>query len=389
MNKNIIPQPQAERMLQARLIRGLGRPELAELIGVTRQAISQYELGTSKPSMDVLQKYSLKLGMPLRFFMKEYQNDTESAVCFRKLKRTKEPKQEALRVIMRWTGEIVSYLKEHIDFPCSNIKFVKDKENYTKDEIEIIAEDVRDMWGLALGPIDNIMVVLENNGFIISRVDIPGDDLDACTVIRSSSDGDIRPYICMTQKSISSACRTRFNLAHELGHIVLHSWVDDDYLADKENQKRIEDEANYFAGAFSMPLPTFARELYQPAHLESYIALKRRWKMSIGAMVRRALNLRTISESQYQNLQKQISIKRMRKTEPLDDVIPQECPSMLNTAISLLIKNKILSGMRMADDFALPISEVDQICGFYDNDSPFSGSIININSKLRELNNLV
>ena len=61
-----------ERLTQARLLRGMNRQELAKQLGVSRQAVSQYESGMCKPSPEILFRYQTLLGIPHNFFVNSH-----------------------------------------------------------------------------------------------------------------------------------------------------------------------------------------------------------------------------------------------------------------------------------------------------------------------------
>jgi Zn-dependent peptidase ImmA (M78 family) len=138
-----------------------------------------------------------------------------------------------------------------------------------------------------------------------------------------------------------SGARLRFDLAHELGHLILHRWVDQAELESKTALKAIESEADRFAAAFLLPSTSFPHEVYTP-RLDAFIPLKERWKVSIQAMVHRCRDLDIIDADQALNLYKQISFRKWRKKEPLDDPrkIALEEPRLLKKAAALVLESR-------------------------------------------------
>ena len=350
--------PLPERIREARLARGMSQPELAEVLGITRQAISQYENGTSRPRPEIIQIIQDCLDFPIQYFFKDFAYFQRGAIQFRKFRTAKEKNEGLLRVRILWMGEILSYLMTFLDFPEVNV-LRKNEEEYSFEEINNIASELRKKWDLGSGPISNLALLLENHGFIISKIKIEKRKLDACSTI-NTQEGAFRPMILLT--SDKSAVRSRFDLAHELGHVILHSWVDEEYLANKENHKRVEAEANTFAGAFLVPSEALHREARNLTSINSYVSLKKRWKVSIQALIRRCYDLDYISDNQYQYLQRQISMKRYKTKEPLDDVLVHEEPSVLKKAIELLLENKIQTVDSLKEKIALPLSDLSMLC---------------------------
>lgn len=95
-----------------------------------------------------------------------------------------------------------------------------------------------------------------------------------------------------------------------------------------------------FAGAFLLPRKSFPNEFYT-ARLDAFLDLKRRWGASIQAMVYRCKDLELIDDTQFTNLYKQISFRRWRSKEPLDDpnVIRIEQPRTLQKAALMLLES--------------------------------------------------
>lgn len=352
--------PVPERIKEARIARGFTQVELADVIGVTRQAICQYESGSNHPKPEILNNIVEKLDFPYNYFYKPINYHITTPIFFRSYKTADRKDREMLKSRIVWMAEIYSYLKQFLNFANVNV-YREEKERYTQDEIEEIAFKVRKSWGLGQGPISNVVLLLENNGFLLSRISLGKRKVDACSLI-NTSDYEFRPMICLTGDK-SSAVRSRFDAAHELGHIVLHSWVDDEYLSIKENQDRIEQEAHTFAGAFLLPFVTFSKEAYSISNLDLFINLKRRWRVSIAAMVKRCFDTGIITKSQYEYLQRQISSRRYRDNEPLDDELPDEQPKVFQKAMEMLIENRVQSGDEIREEIRLPLEEIEMLCG--------------------------
>ena len=195
-------------------------------------------------------------------------------------------------------------------------------------------------------------------GFLAFALPMAGERIDAF----SFWNGD-RPFLFLASDK-DAACRSRFDVAHELGHLVLHRWVGQDKLEDPKVLKEvIEPEANRFAGAFLAPAQSFPAEVYT-TRLDAFVALKRRWRLAVQAMVYRCKDLGVFDEYQVTNLYKQISARRWRTREPLDDTdeIPLEQPRMLNRAANLVFEG----GARKTEDLCLALGisrqDIEQLC---------------------------
>jgi Zn-dependent peptidase ImmA (M78 family)/transcriptional regulator with XRE-family HTH domain len=357
MNDVIIPA----RIKQARIARGLSLAELSIILGVSSQAISQYELGITKPSMAVLMKMIELLDFPFAFFTKPKNPSNPaysgSAINFRSLKNTAKKLKDAFATRIEWVDEIYHFLKQYIDFPrvdlpkLDNLISSSELDNET---IEAVARTVREHWGLDNGPIPNIVSLLQEKGFVVSRFSFKHQKVDAFSQWLNNV-----PYIILG--SDKSAVRSRFDIAHELGHLILHSHVDQESMKKNQILDRLEQEANYFAGAFLLPAESFGSEVMSTS-LDYFIISKKRWKVSIQAMIMRCRALDLLSESQVRYLFVQINKRGYRKNEPLDDVIIFEQPYLLKQAIQLLMENNVIVPHALLDEIALNKNEVDDLC---------------------------
>ena len=116
--KKVIPY----RIKQARVSRGLSMVELSELVSVSKQAISQYEMGKNEPSKAILNSIAMVLKYPASFFYKPVpvNENASSAVFFRSGKTAKVKSLNAAREKIEIFREINDYLEQYVDFPFLN-----------------------------------------------------------------------------------------------------------------------------------------------------------------------------------------------------------------------------------------------------------------------------
>jgi len=111
--------------------------------------------------------------------------------------------------------------------------------------------------------------------------------------------------------------RQRFTVAHELGHLILHSGATTP--SSPSDASRMEREANRFAASFLVPGDAALADLAANGGrvtLSTLAALKRKWGYSIKAFVFRFRDLGEIDDGQARSLYKQISARRWNKDEP-------------------------------------------------------------------------
>ena len=327
----------------ARLYRGLSMEELGEKIGKSKQIISQYESEDDElqPSFDVVVTISEQLKFPISFFYTEINTKAkEINTYFRALlssnKKDKIAQSKKATIII----EIYKFLEKYIEFPKLNIPEINKKDieehNYSK-----IAKELREYWGLSNKPINNIINVLEANGFILSAVNTYTNDIDAFTHFVKIEN---QKYFCIVLgNEKKSFARRQFNTAHELAHVLLHNTNIDMDTLSREEFRQIEKEADSFAAELLLPEDSFKKDLIYPTNLKFYEELKKKWKVSIIAMMMRATDLGIITKNQLQYLIKQAYAKGYKSLEPLDDTIKIQEPTIIKLAINMLLDNNKFS----------------------------------------------
>lgn len=354
-----------ERLIEARLAARLTQTELAEHIGVSRQAVSSYELGTKSPEPPVLKKISGTLEQPVSFFTKAARPSfgKHSVRFFRKKGVDTKRRNQACEVYAEWFASSAFAFDAIANFPKVDLpqfEPIDTQSNaYTEEEIETCAQEVRRHFTLGLGPISNMVRLLETKGVIICRYVLPGENIEAFSYWSGE-----RPFIFLASDK-KSAARARFDAAHELAHLCIHRWVSEDELDDPKRLKEIEAEADGFAGAFLLPRRTFPNEVYSP-RAEAFVDLKARWKVSIQAMVYRCKDLGLFDDRQITNIYKQISYKNWRTNEPLDAgerAIPLEHPILLRRVAELVFQSGRYGVDELKDDLALSDATLEKLIG--------------------------
>ncbi|EPG64642.1 helix-turn-helix domain-containing protein [Leptospira wolffii] len=345
------------RLKEAREIRELTLSSLAGLIGVTKQAVSQYEAGVAQPSPEKIIRLLQILRLPSQFFTKErsFLIDEVGVPNFRKFAAASKYAREEVKTKSYWLADSVRTLKNYVNFPKLNLPTFDLPADFRDldDEIEEYALELRKFWNLGLGPISNMVRLLENNGIFVSRFAFD-DRVDAFS-IRIGEDA----YVILGNSG-TTCVRSRLDAAHELAHLVLHRNITEDDQKDPKNHKKIETQAFRFGAAFLMPMQTFSRELLS-INNEFLVHLKERWKVSKQAMMMRARDLGLLSDSQLKYFYRLNSAKRTK--EELDDLLPLEEPLLLKRTMELLVANAGMSKRDLLDLLAFDEGTVIELFG--------------------------
>jgi Zn-dependent peptidase ImmA (M78 family)/DNA-binding XRE family transcriptional regulator len=327
-----------ERLKEVREARKMTQEELSQKVGITRSSISAFEKGFKFPSIQTVEKLSKELKIPMAYLQNERppRSNRIGPLSYRKKSRTSQAVQDQMSRLEEWLEDIYSVYNTYIDFPEVNFLSAepKDFEILSDDDIEDIADELRTQWGMGLGPITNLTDFIEANGIVIGRAFLESD-IDAVSVWRSR-----RPHI-LINKSITSCSRIRMSIAHELGHLVLHRLVNEEDYEDDKKHKLMEKQASYFAGAFLFPMQSFYTEFHS-MRINTLLVMKKRWKVSMGAIAMRAKNFELIDDDNVSAFYKQLNSKGYsRKKEPLDDKIPLEPIKLFSEASQVLAENRI------------------------------------------------
>jgi Zn-dependent peptidase ImmA (M78 family)/DNA-binding XRE family transcriptional regulator len=329
------------RLKEAREARSLTGSSLADVLGVTRQAVSRYEAGELTPSPEVMHAICACLNLPHHFFFRPVRNYPDDPIFWRSMSAaTKIARARAERRI-KWLREMVLYVKEYVNFPPLHFPEFDCPSHPTliaDERIEEIAAEAREFWRLRDAPIANLVRLLEQYSTIIARDGLDAETLDALSLWGSLEN---LPYIILNADK-QSAIRSRTDVAHELGHLLLHRNVKRSQLLKKEEHKLIEEQAFRFARAFLLPASSFANDVYALS-LDALRSLQSKWKVSLGIMVKRSEDLDLINEDQTKKLWIALNRRGWKFREPFDEEIEIETPKLLSRVFNLLITEQVQS----------------------------------------------
>ena len=358
-----MPNPgfQGRRLTQARKVRTMTQRSLAQLIGRTSQAVSQYESGTVTPSVEVVEQISKVLQVPIELLYKPWrEHGSAKPVFYRSMSAATKKARAAAEGRLEWIDDCVAYFEGLLDLPeyiPLDIAAPSDPLLISEAMIEDAAVAVRSAWGVPSGPIDNMVGLLERHGIFVFMMPMGADTLDALSVDWNEA----HPYVIVGTDQ-GNACRWRFDCAPELGHLILHRNVDEKSLTTPATCKLIEAQAHRFASAFLMPEKEFVGSLYTIS-LEGYRELKPYWKTSIAAMVRRTKDLGIITEDGYRNLYVSISRRRWRKIEPFDEERMPEQPAAARKCLDVISDSMVGSMDEFMNSTALPDDFIRMLFG--------------------------
>ena len=329
----------------ARKVRGLRKNELARAIGVTPAALSQYELGQARPSPAVLGKLALALGVPARFFLLGHPAPAApSAAHFRSLRATTNLEREQALAFGQLAWRLMTGIELRLELPRCRIPQLMLPPEPDADSIAAAAQQARASMGLRSGPVPHVVRLLEAHGGIVMLLPPMSRRVDAF-----SHWYEARPVVFLNPLKGDKG-RSRFDAAHELGHLVIHH--------DAEPGNRIiENQAQDFAAEFLAPRDEIVEELPRRLDWEGLHQVKRRWGVSLKALVYRARKLGIFTESTYRS--GMITLAQWGDPEP-GDLGPRESPILLSKAMRVLAESGVTEDT-LANDTGLAAEIVHEI----------------------------
>jgi transcriptional regulator with XRE-family HTH domain len=213
-----------DRLIEARAARAITQVALAELTGRTSSSISRWEAGDQSPEPEALQALSRALNLPMSFFLRAKPDHGSAPMFARSMASATQSIRRRVCARLRWAQDVSLALQDYLDLPEVSVPRLEvgDYREIRPEDIEQIALECRRSWGLGLGPISDLILVLENAGICVIKDQVDSASMDG---LSNWSAADGRPYILIA-KDKQTCARSRLDAAHELGHLVLltRSW---------------------------------------------------------------------------------------------------------------------------------------------------------------------
>ena len=314
----------------ARQFHGLSLSDLGEDLEKSKQFLSRVENGAETVSTQLEASLADRLQvLPEFFYYVDPMPIVDEQCHFRKQLTTKV----VLRQIARARGEmlkrLVFLLDERVEMPAYSIA---ESEPTCPEDIELAAEKCRHLWSLGRGPISNVTRIAENAGAVVTRVQGLAEEIDAVSFATR------RPVIALNAAG-RSTCRSRFGIAHELGHFALHVGV-------LTGDRFTEGQANRFASALLLPRSSFSNECRVAIrgtrlNWTGLSELKLRWGVSKAAILYRGRQLEIFSEEQARAGYVGLNRHGEAIQESEDDQIPAETPEVLTEGLSVILWSSI------------------------------------------------
>jgi Zn-dependent peptidase ImmA (M78 family)/transcriptional regulator with XRE-family HTH domain len=313
------------RVVDLRHLLILTQKELSGLSGIAQSNLSAIERGDAALTASSIQRICSATATPMSFFGCATPDYGGEAINFRKGSRVSAKGRDFIVQAFKEIERISLVLDEaSVRLRRVQLPLAEESDVVGEHDIDLVADDVREAFGLGPhDPIRNVTRMMERAGIAVAPLTAPFENeslLDGhCGMSRWAS-GSPRAAVAFVNGMPGD--RLRFTIAHEFGHVILHSrrTVDD--------VKQREREANYFAGALLLPRTFAEQAVSESLTLQGYMRIKARFGIAIQAIIMRGRNLGLISRDRQRSLMIQISSRGWRRNEPV--VVGSESPMLLH-----------------------------------------------------------
>jgi Zn-dependent peptidase ImmA (M78 family) len=329
------------RLELARKRRRYSAKILAERAGISPVTLSRVTNGSQVADPATEDALIQALGFPREFFFRDEVDTVDStAASFRSLTLMTARERDAALAAGSLAFEMADWVQDRFNLPEPDILDL----SHERDPAAA-ARALRQYWSIGERPIGHMIKLLETKGVRVFSLAEDTKNVDAFSCWRNGE-----PYIFLN--TFKTAERSRFDAAHELGHLVLHRH------GGPQQGRQAEMEAQLFASSFLMPKDDLVAHVPVVYNLDQLVKAKKRWGVSVSALAYRLHKLGRISDWNYRTFVIQINREYGRNAEP--DGLPPERSSIWNMVLTELWKDKVTRD-HIAADLNLPPDEVENL----------------------------
>jgi len=326
-----------ERVELVRLRLGLTKIGFAELLGIDRKTLRRFEIGEAELPKASCERLIQSSGYSESFFSKPAPDlPNPDGVSFRSLRSLTAGSRNAAMAAGALAFELDDWITERYELPPHALM----AERVTANSPAAAAMQLRAMWNIGIRPIANVVNLLEAHGIRVFSLVEETRHLDAYSLWRND-----KPYIFLN--TIKTTERSRFDAAHELGHLILHRHVGSGHL-------QAESEADAFASAFLMPEDDLQAEFRWVRGIKEIIEKKRRWGVSAAALAYTLNKMGKVTDWRYRGYCIELG-KLGRDVEP--NPMPRETSQVWAKVLTDLWRQGI-SLSRLGERLSIPEREL-------------------------------
>lgn len=333
-----------EALIVARESRGETQTALGTAIGVQQGYISKVENGIYTPSAEHVEAMGAYLGYPASLFYESGPILQGKSGCVYHSKRKTVPAKVLNRLDGMMAVRLVNarHLLNGLEMTQERSFHEMDPDEYGGPEA--VARALRVAWRMPDGPVRDLVRLIESAGGIILF-----SSFNTHKLFGMSQWTTVDQPLFFLNSDIPME-DLRWTVAHELGHLVMHS------IPTSED---IEAQADAFAGEFLAPRRLVLPDL-KALSFGKLPALKMHWRLSMKALIKRAETIGAIDRNSATKLYKQYSARRWNFAEP--HTLPLEQPSLIRAAADVHFQDHGYDVKELAA--AVRLSEAELLTSF-------------------------
>jgi Zn-dependent peptidase ImmA (M78 family) len=313
---------------------------LAARASIAVVTLSRITNGKQSPDDETVERLVAALEYPRDFFFGEEIDPIDSsAASFRSLKAMTARERDAATAAGSLAFLLNDWVKAEFNLPQTDLLDLHHEANPAA-----AARTMRQHWAIGEKPMGNIIKFLESKGVRVFSLAENTRNVDAFSCWRNDE-----PYIFLN--TFKTTERSRFDAAHELGHLLLHKH------GGPKQGRNSETEANAFASAFLMPPDDVTATIPYVAGLKGIIDAKSRWGVSAMALSYTLHKMDIITDWQYRSLC--IQINRTYGTEEPNG-LPPERSSVWQSVLTDLWRDGV-SRNHIAERLYIPHDEMENL----------------------------
>jgi len=325
------------RLEFARRRKGIPRTKLAALMGLTPKTLQRWETGATAPTDEQVEDLAEHLRVLTDFFYSpEIEVIPDDAVSFRAASKMTAAERDGATASGRLGVEFMRWIETKFDLPSNNVPTL------TGWDPELAADAVRERWNLGSGPIRQLIPVCELHGIRVLSLAPDYRNVDAFSFYDKGT-----PFVFLN--TTKTAERLRFDLAHEVGHLVMHGEYEVCQGRDAETQ------ANEFASALLMPRDSVLSARLFGSNIDQVIHAKSKWDVAAMALAHRLKTLGLVTDWGHRSLCVELSKRGFRRSEPGSQLRHESSQVLVKVMAALRADG--LTPRRIAAEIGLPSSE--------------------------------